>query len=173
MLKTDLAPEESEFNANFPLAGWEISILRADGSEQTFGYTDATGMVKFEGLPFGPYTIKEETRVGWDLVTELVLDEIYVNYDQAQTSSVEVSLTDSDCVLVKFVNEQADAHYFIEGRKLDVNGHYGIPGWKIEAKALDKGGGGSRPSLHRRQRLLQVRTARRRLPHSRRPIPDL
>ena len=123
--KTDVPPEGAQFDVPFPLAGWEISVLRADGTEEIFGYTDATGYIKFEGLPYGPYSVKEESRVGWEAVTP---------------SSFDVTLSDSTCQIIEFKNEQAPATYCIEGQKLDANGHYGLPDWKIEATPLSKNG---------------------------------
>ena len=112
---------------SYPLAGWEISILRADHSEETFGYTDATGYIKFDHLPFGPYTVQEESRSGWDNVTPDSFD-------------VVLSPDDDGCAQVFFDNIQAPAVYVIEGYKLDANGHYGLPGWEIKADPLSKNG---------------------------------
>ena len=112
---------------SYPLAGWEISILRADHSEETFGYTDATGYIKFDHLPFGPYTVQEESRSGWDNVTPDSFD-------------VVLSPSDDGCAQVFFDNIQAPAVYVIEGYKLDANGHYGLPGWEIKADPLSKNG---------------------------------
>ena len=113
------------FTDSWPLAGWEISVLRNDGSEAAFGYTDASGKVKFEYLPYGPYTIREETRPGWEAVSPNVLD---------------VTVSDNTCQVIEFKNEQADTGFCIEGVKLDANGKYGLANWEIEANPMSKGG---------------------------------
>jgi len=111
--------------AGYGAGGWGIKLLRADDSVAAYGMTDAEGYITFEDLPYGPYTIAEETRAGWEDVTPKKLD---------------VNVIDGVCQYVEFQNEQADTGFCIEGRKIDANGHYGIPGWEIEAKPLDKGG---------------------------------
>ncbi|MEZ4621282.1 MAG: LysM peptidoglycan-binding domain-containing protein [Caldilineaceae bacterium] len=98
----------------------------ADGSVVTSGLTDARGQIKFENLPFGPYTVVEETRVGWTAST-------------ASSYDVVVSPDSSSCVQVTFDNQQSEPEYCIEGRKIDVNGKIGLPGWVITAEPLDKG----------------------------------
>lgn len=114
-------------DTGFPLVDWEISVVRANGSEAAYGYTDAMGTIKFEHLPFGPYTVKEETRVGWE---------------NTNATSWDVVLTPNDtaCARVEFVNRQAPPSFCIEGRKIDANGGYGIADWEISAEPLDKGG---------------------------------
>jgi len=111
--------------AGYGAGGWGIKLLRADDSVAAYGTTDAEGYITFEDLPYGPYTIAEETRAGWEDVTPRKLD---------------VDVIDGVCQYVEFQNEQADTGYCIEGRKIDANGHYGIPGWEIKAKPRDKGG---------------------------------
>ncbi|MEZ4868954.1 MAG: SpaA isopeptide-forming pilin-related protein [Caldilineaceae bacterium] len=125
VLKQDVPPVGSS-DAPFPLQGWRIDLYKADGTLASSARTDATGMVEFENLPFGPYTIKEEKRVGWESAT---------------TSSFDVDLNpDQDsCVQVTFDNQQAEPEFCIEGRKIDANGHIGLPGWIITAEPLDKG----------------------------------
>lgn len=115
------------------LAGWGIQVLRKDGSMAGNGFTDAAGKVRFDNLPKGPYIVVEETRSGWD--TQASFDTLYEvvvdGYNDEQQAGCEV---------VNFANEQTDIGFCIEGYKLDANGHYGIPGWKITAEPLDKGG---------------------------------
>jgi hypothetical protein len=126
VIKYDVAPDGAEFpDPYFPLSGWAISVLRADGSEATYGYTNAEGKIKFEDLPYGPYTIVEEKRSGWDSVTP---------------SSYDVTLVDDTCQIVEFYNGQVPETFCIEGRKVDANGHYGIPDWEIKASTLNVGG---------------------------------
>jgi hypothetical protein len=122
--KSDVVEEAT---GSYPLAGWEISVLRADHSEAAYGYTDATGYIKFANLPFGPYTVMEETRSGWSPVTPDAFD-------------VHLSPDDDGCVQVFFENVQSDPVFVIEGYKLDANEHYGLPGWEISASPLSKNG---------------------------------
>lgn len=123
VLKQDVPPIDSG-DTPFPLQGWKIEVLRADDSVAVWGYTDAEGTIKFEDLPFGPYTVVEETRVGWTSYT---------------ASSFDVELTPdlNGCVQVTFDNEQSEPEYCIEGRKIDINGKVGLPGWVISAEPLD------------------------------------
>lgn len=126
VIKRDVPPDGAEFSEPFELAGWAISVLRMDGTEATFGYTDATGTIKFENLPPGPYTVVEDDRVGWESVTP---------------SEFEVTVKNSpDCAVVEFTNRQVEPTFCIEGRKLDANGHYGLPDWEITAEPLASGG---------------------------------
>lgn len=125
VLKQDVPPVGSN-DTPFPLQGWKINLLKADGSLVTSGVTDALGTISFEDLPYGPYTVVEEERVGWESAT-------VTSYD------VELSPDISDCVQVVFDNQQAEPQYCIEGRKIDTNGKIGLPGWTITAEPLDKG----------------------------------
>lgn len=125
VLKQDVPPVDSN-DTPFPLQGWKINLLKADGSLAASGVTDALGAISFEKLAFGPYTVVEEERVGWESAT-------VGSYD------VELSPEQSDCVDVVFDNQQAEPQYCIEGRKIDTNGKIGLPGWTIKAKPLDKG----------------------------------
>jgi len=125
VLKQDVPPVGSD-DSPFPLQGWKIKLLKADGSLATSGVTDALGTVSFEKLPYGPYTVVEEERVGWESAT-------VSSYD------VELSPDNTSCVQVVFDNQQAEPEYCIEGRKIDTNGKIGLPGWTITAEPLDKG----------------------------------
>jgi len=109
----------------FGVAGWEFSLERSDGTIARQGVTDAEGYVTFDGLPYGPYTIVEEKRAGWGAVSPRFVD---------------VTVTDNECVMVPFINQQDDSGYCIEGYKKDVNGNYGIPDWKITIEPVDDGG---------------------------------
>lgn len=125
VLKQDVPPVGSN-DTPFPLQGWKINVFKADGSLAASGVTNALGTISFEKLPFGPYTVVEEERVGWESAT-------VSSYD------VELSSDNSDCVDVVFDNQQAEPQFCIEGRKIDSNGKIGLPGWTITAKPLDKG----------------------------------
>lgn len=120
--KLDVPPDDS---ASFGLPGWKIMVKRANGTVATTGMTDSQGYVKFEDLPLGPYTVEEETRMGWSSVNG---------------TSFTVDLKGEDCEVVTFFNEQTPPGFCIEGRKIDTNGKVGIPGWEISATPLDKGG---------------------------------
>jgi hypothetical protein len=109
----------------YGLADWQITVLRADWSVVAEGTTDPTGYIRFEGLPRGPYTIQEESRGGWTHVSPPIVD---------------IVLTGHGCQEVLFENIQDEVGFAIEGRKIDVNGTYGLPGWQITAEPLAKGG---------------------------------
>lgn len=125
VLKQDVPPAGSN-DTPFPLQGWRISLERADGTLVSSGLTDAEGTIKFKNLPYGPYTVTEETRVGWTSYTSSSFD-------------VTVSPDDSDCISVIFDNEQSEPEYCIEGQKIDANGGVGLPGWTITADPLEDG----------------------------------
>ena len=105
--------------------GWGFKLLAKDGTVVRQGVTDAEGIINFEGLPYGPYTIMEEDRAGW--------------YERTPRY-VDVNLTNGICQVVEFYNEQDDSGFCIEGYKLDANGGYGLQGWFIDAEPLDVGG---------------------------------
>jgi hypothetical protein len=125
VLKQDVPPAGSG-DTPFPLQGWRIALERADGTVVSSGLTNAEGKIKFDNLPFGPYTVTEETRVGWTSYT-------------ASSFDVTVSPDDSDCIDVIFDNQQSEPEYCIEGRKIDANGGVGLPGWTITADPLEDG----------------------------------
>ncbi|OGZ44860.1 MAG: hypothetical protein A3J54_00340 [Candidatus Ryanbacteria bacterium RIFCSPHIGHO2_02_FULL_45_13b] len=54
---------------DFPLEGWKIFLLDADDVVASTTVTDANGFYIFRGVPFGVYTVKEESRDGWTHVT--------------------------------------------------------------------------------------------------------
>lgn len=125
VLKQDVPPVGSN-DTPFPLQGWKINLFKADGSLAASGVTNALGTLSFEKLPFGPYTVVEEARVGWESAT-------VSSYD------VELSPDSNNCIDVVFDNQQAEPQFCIEGRKIDTNGKIGLPGWTITAKPLDRG----------------------------------
>jgi hypothetical protein len=107
--------------------GWGFKLLRSDGSVVGSGKTDATGVLKFDNLPFGPYTIVEDDMPGWAELTDRHV-EFTLYRDQDGCSEFE------------FYNVQDGSGYCVEGRKIDVNGHYGIADWEITVKPVAKGG---------------------------------
>jgi hypothetical protein len=115
----------------FNVAGWGFKLLRKDDSVAQQGVTDARGEIRFDNLPLGPYTIVEEDRPGW---FELTAREVEFN---VQGNNCDGDPTDT---VVEFRNTQDDSGFCIEGRKVDANGGYGIPGWEITIEALDEGG---------------------------------
>lgn len=114
----------------YGLPGWKITIKRPNGTIAASGVTDALGNIKFKGLPYGPYIVVEETRIGWE-PTEATAKQVVL--------TPETSSGDS-CVDVTFVNRQRPAGYCIEGYKIDYNEHIGIPNWVITATVVTKGG---------------------------------
>lgn len=125
VLKQDVPPAGS-YDTPFPLQGWRIEVERSDGSIAASGYTDAEGKIEFDELPYGPYTIVEETRVGWTSNT-------------ASSFDVDLHPSQRDCVQVVFDNQQSEPEFCIEGRKIDINGKIGLPGWIITAEPLEDG----------------------------------
>jgi hypothetical protein len=125
--KNDRFENEDGSFETFGLSGWHIQVKRANGSIAAEGKTDAEGTIRFNNLPFGPYTVVEETRSGWEPLTP---------------TSVAITLTDTQCREITFTNIQSeeDNRYCIEGRKVDYNGRVGLPGFRITARPLDAGG---------------------------------
>jgi hypothetical protein len=121
----------TQLGSEFNVAGWGFQLLRKDGTVARQGVTDARGEIRFDNLPLGPYTIVEEDRPGWDEVTAR---EVEFN---VQGNNCDGDPTDT---VVEFRNTQDDSGFCIEGRKVDANGGYGIPGWEITIEALDEGG---------------------------------
>lgn len=121
--KFDVPVREGEDSA--PLPGWKMTVKRTNGTVVATGYTDGAGKVTFSNLPFGPYEVYEELRSGWA---------------PASPTGFTVSVTAAEpCAEAVFVNEQ-DFGYSFVGRKIDDNGHIGLPGWAITIKPLSKGG---------------------------------
>lgn len=128
------APEEgstlpaSALAPSFNVAGWGFQLLRKDGSVARQGVTDASGEIRFDNLPLGPYVLVEEDRPGWEEVSAFKRD---VN--------VEGNLCDDPTAVIEFENQQDDSGFCIEGRKIDANGGYGLQGWEISIKPLETG----------------------------------
>jgi len=112
----------------YNVGGWGFQLLRKDGSVARQGVTDAAGEIRFDNLPLGPYTIVEEDRPGWGDVSDAELEY-----------TVEGNICDDPTAVIEFFNEQDQSGYCIEGRKIDANGGYGIPGWEIAIKPLEEG----------------------------------
>lgn len=123
-------PPETDTLGPFGLPGWKMTVKRLDGSLVASGVTDALGNVTFNNLPYGPYVVTEEERVGWtsDFATS---KQVVISADSAG---------ENDCTEVLFTNKQAPPGFCIEGRKIDANGHIGLPNWVITATAVTKGG---------------------------------
>jgi hypothetical protein len=124
VVKTDVPPPNSGQPA-FGLAGWYVQVERTDGSVAASGRTNAMGRIVFDNLPLGPYVVTEETQAGWE---------------PDSPTSVKVTLIDTSCKVVEFHNKQVETGFCIEGRKIDANGHVGLPGWEIVATPLSPGG---------------------------------
>ncbi len=116
----------STSNTGYGAAGWGFKLERSDGTIARQGVTDAEGYLTFDRLPYGPYTIVEEERAGLGR--------------RVAEAYVDVTVEGGECVLVPFENQQDDSGFCIEGYKLDANGGYGIPNWKIETDPVDDGG---------------------------------
>jgi hypothetical protein len=144
---TDTVPSPDDpFNAQFGVPGWMFTLERKDGTIARQGVTDATGRVEFDNLPLGPYVLVEENRAGWNQLT--------AGPEDVQSRKLEVNVTGNHCddlidgqpvepgitEAVVFENYQDDSGYCVEGYKVDANGGYGLPGWKIKIKPLAEGG---------------------------------
>lgn len=112
--------------ATFGIGGWGFELQRKDGSVARRGVTGADGILEFDHLPLGPYVLVEEDRPGWEEFSARELD-VLVTGDMCDDPIV-------------FENYQDDSGFCIEGRKIDANGGYGIPGWEIKIEPLDEGG---------------------------------
>lgn len=124
------------YTGTYGVPGWTMTLYRKDGSIARQGVTDATGVVKFDNLPLGPYTLKEENRAGW--AERVDASTPYQNRQQ------DVVVTGNNCEdpadYYIFENEQDDSGFCIDGYKLDANGGFGLPDWDITIKPLDEGG---------------------------------
>jgi hypothetical protein len=125
VIKRDVPPDPNE--PAFGLAGWEIQVLRANGSVAASGVTDAFGAVSFDNLPFGPYRVREIMQPGWEAASPTIYDVVLTSRDE-------------DCQAIAFFNRQTPKGFCIEGRKVDANGKVGIPNWVIRATPVDDDG---------------------------------
>lgn len=107
-----------------PLAGWNITLSRADGTMPSMTKTtDAAGRVVFDKLHPGVYLVKEHMQVGWKAVSQ-----------NPQT----VVLEDCETESVLFENEEITGKLTIHGKKTykvwtGPAGGLGLAGWKITA----------------------------------------
>jgi uncharacterized surface anchored protein len=130
---------QARWVGEYGVAGWGFTLKRKDGSIARQGVTGSDGRLEFDNLPLGPYTIVEEDRAGWNEITER---KVEVTVDGDLCSLVE-DPNDPGVFLdqtVVFFNEQDDSGFCIEGRKVDANGGYGIPGWEITIDPVAEGG---------------------------------
>lgn len=121
VFKFDTPPDNQD---PFPLPGWHIDVLRADGVVVASGQTDISGRILFCNLPIGPYTVVEELRKAWQPTSD---------------SRYNVTVLANETVTITFYNRQ-DRGYCFVGRKIDTNGKVGLPGWKITATPVTAGG---------------------------------
>lgn len=121
VIKYDSPPGDQE---PFPLPGWKITVLRADGSVAASGQTNALGRISFCNLPIGPYTVVEEQRNAWQ---------------PTSSPSISVTVVTGQRVAIEFRNKQDRGFCFV-GRKIDTNGKVGLPGWQITATPVAVGG---------------------------------
>lgn len=123
------------WSGEYGVPGWQMTLYRKDGSIADRGFTDATGRVEFNNLPFGPYTLVEENRAGW---AERV-DDTTPYERREQDVLVTGNHCDEDPPYV-FENRQDLSGFCIEGYKVDANGGFGLADWEITIKPLDEGG---------------------------------
>jgi len=114
-------------SVNIGLPGWNITvqnILNPNLSYSTI--TDGTGHYKFDNLPVGQWTVREETQSGWELLPGY--SDIYlVNVTQEQ-----------ECTQRDFFNQQVSEIGCVNGLKRDDN-HTGLQGWTIHAQKNPSG----------------------------------
>jgi hypothetical protein len=128
--KTDAPPNNAPA---YGLPGWKVTVKRLNGTVAATGMTDAQGTVRFNNLPYGPYIVSEESRLGWEPVAA---SSYSVVVSRPQTTAPD----NAGCEQVDFINRQSPPGFCIEGYKIDHNGHIGIPGWEITATPIYKGG---------------------------------
>jgi len=119
------AEPTGSMNVGFRVGGWGFKLLLKNGEVYKQGVTDANGELRFDWLPYGPYTVVEEDRVGWDEISDRFVD---------------ITVDSGECIEVPFENEQDNIGFCIEGYKFDKNGNYGIADWEIKIKPLEDGG---------------------------------
>lgn len=124
------------YTGEYGVPGWTMTLYRKDGSIARQGVTDATGRVKFDNLPLGPYTLVEENRAGW---AERVDDS--TPYERREQDVVVTgNHCDDPAEVYTFENRQDESGFCIEGYKLDANGGFGLADWEITIEPLDEGG---------------------------------
>jgi hypothetical protein len=128
--KTDVPVRENE--TAYGLPGWKITVKRLNGTVVATQMTDAQGNARFDNLPYGPYIVSEESRLGWE---PTAASSYSVVVSRPQTTAPDTT----GCELVDFINRQAPPGFCIEGYKIDHNGKIGIPGWTITATAVYAG----------------------------------
>lgn len=107
-----------------PLAGWDITLSRADGAMVAVTKTtDASGRVTFDKLHPGVYVVKEHVQVGWQPVSP-----------NPQT----VVLRNCETASVLFENVEISGKLTIHGKKIyrvwtGPAGGLGLAGWKMTA----------------------------------------
>lgn len=121
--KSDLQPS----GASVGLPGWQVQVLRMDGTIADRGQTNAFGDIVFTNLPLGPYIVQEEMQPGWEPVTPTMYQ-------------VVLTRDATSCQQINFVNRQLPNGFCIVGRKVDDRDGVGIAGWKISAAPVAEGG---------------------------------
>lgn len=128
--KSDVVPENL-VPGSVGLPGWKMTVKRLNGTIAASGVTDASGEVTFKDLPYGPYVVEEEERIGWASEGATAIQIVLA----PPAAGEEVA-----CAEVDFLNRQSPPGFCIEGRKIDANGHIGIPNWEIRITPVNKGG---------------------------------
>lgn len=112
-----------------PLAGWKVTVSRADGGmPPVTGVTDGSGKVTFGHLSPGVYKVQEHLQVGWKSL---------------DPNPQVVIIRDCETVTVTFTNKETKGDMRIYGSKLfkawtpPYKGQLvGISGWKITARLV-------------------------------------
>ncbi len=112
-----------------PLAGWKVTVSRADGAmAPVTKTTDGSGRVAFGHLPPGVYKVQEHLQVGWEALNP---------------NPQVVIIRDCETVTVTFNNKETKGDMRIYGSKLfkawtpPYKGQLvGLSGWTITAKLV-------------------------------------
>jgi hypothetical protein len=120
----------------YNVAGWGFQLLRKDGSVARQGVTDASGELRFDNLPLGPYVLVEEDRAGWN---EAFDPDDPTMSGRKRDVTVEGNACNDPAAVIVFRNVQDDSGFCIEGRKIDANGGWGLSGWEIAINPLEEG----------------------------------
>lgn len=110
-------------SAGQPLAGWDFTVTRKDGTHAPLvGTTGANGFAFFPNLPVGEWIVTEKTQTGWKPLTPA-------------TQTINLAQPSDKYTVVTFTNMALGC---IDGYKIN-HLEQGLSGWKITAKNASTG----------------------------------